>query len=201
VCNSSLTCDPHRCIPSRHCFNPTLSRHSSLTAHPKKDALILFGGEHNNGRSTRVFSDVMMFYPGKSEWRKLTLPNPPPPRSAHQAVATSGGDAALFVFGGEFTSPNGSEFYHYSDLWKLPLSVRAWERPIPHSTHRCVTTAAWLRTWLQLATPCYSRQEFSPVRPSLSTYHCPHFLILVHTCSFFLILALPALLFSTSFRC
>jgi hypothetical protein len=119
---------------------------SSLTAHPKKDALLLFGGELNDGRHTKVFGDLLLFYPNKAEWRRLTLPNPPPPRSAHQAWATGGGDAALFVFGGEFTSPNGSSFYHYSDFWKLPLGVpladMAWEKieapggPSPRSGHR-----------------------------------------------------------------
>lgn len=93
-----------------------------------------------------MFGDLLLFYPNKAEWRRLTLPNPPPPRSAHQAWATGGGDAALFVFGGEFTSPNGSSFYHYSDFWKLPLGVpladMAWEKieapggPSPRSGHR-----------------------------------------------------------------
>eukprot|EP00038_Savillea_parva_P000042 m.93799 g.93799 ORF g.93799 m.93799 type:complete len:528 (+) comp10017_c0_seq1:278-1861(+) len=128
---------------------PTPRLYGSLTPHPvKKDALILFGGEFNDGRATRVYADLMIFYPNKCEWRRLTVANPPPPRSAHQAVATTGGDAALFIFGGEFTSPNGSQFYHYNDFWKLPLNVplpeMAWEKvdapggPSPRSGHRMV---------------------------------------------------------------
>jgi hypothetical protein len=148
----------------------------------------------------------MMFYPGKSEWRKLTLPNPPPPRSAHQAVATSGGDAALFVFGGEFTSPNGSEFYHYSDLWKLPLSVRAWEQPTPHSTDRCVTTAAWLRNsigynWPLSVALSKSFAPFAHPGPPTTVRTSSSVSTLAHPSSSFLILALPTLLFSTSFSC
>ena len=74
------------------------------------------------------------------------MPNTPRPRSAHCAVVTQGSDASLFVFGGEFTSPTGSQFYHYAELWRLPLTVplaeMEWEHieakggPGPRSGHR-----------------------------------------------------------------
>jgi hypothetical protein len=59
-----------------------------------------------------------------------------------------GSDASLFIFGGEFSSPNGSEFYHYNDLWRLPLKpeemAKGWLKveakggPSARSGHRMV---------------------------------------------------------------
>lgn len=34
----------------------------------------------------------------------------------------------MWVFGGEFTSPKGGQFYHYNDLWVLDLAERTWEK-------------------------------------------------------------------------
>lgn len=31
------------------------------------------------------------------------------------------------MFGGEFASPNGEQFYHYKDLWVLHLATHTWE--------------------------------------------------------------------------
>ena len=52
----------------------------------------------------------------RNSWSRVTSPNSPPPRSAHQAVAHKG---YVYVFGGEFTSPNQEKFHHYRDLWRL----------------------------------------------------------------------------------
>lgn len=41
-------------------------------------------------------------------------------------VPTAGGQ--LWVFGGEFASPNGEQFYHYKDLWVLHLATKTWEQ-------------------------------------------------------------------------
>lgn len=48
----------------------------------------------------------------------------PMPRSAHQAIMYK---HFLFVYGGEFTSPNQEKFYHYKDLWRLDLVSNEWE--------------------------------------------------------------------------
>lgn len=37
------------------------------------------------------------------------------------------GGGQLWVFGGEFASPNGEQFYHYKDLWVLHLATNTWE--------------------------------------------------------------------------
>lgn len=41
-------------------------------------------------------------------------------------VPTAGGQ--LWVFGGEFASPSGEQFYHYKDLWVLHLATKTWEQ-------------------------------------------------------------------------
>lgn len=44
-----------------------------------------------------------------------------------QAVIVPQGGGQLWVFGGEFASPNGEQFYHYKDLWVLHLATHTWE--------------------------------------------------------------------------
>ncbi|XP_066413340.1 kelch domain-containing protein 4 isoform X3 [Molothrus aeneus] len=57
-------------------------------------------------------------------------------------VPTAGGQ--LWIFGGEFASPNGEQFYHYKDLWVLHLATKTWEQikapggPSGRSGHRMV---------------------------------------------------------------
>ena len=40
-------------------------------------------------------------------------PAGPPPRSSHQAAIVTRGGGQLWIFGGEYTSPTESQFYHY----------------------------------------------------------------------------------------
>lgn len=50
----------------------------------------------------------------------------------------------LWLFGGEFTSPTESQFYHYRDLWVYHISDKKWEKitvpggPSARSGHRMV---------------------------------------------------------------
>jgi hypothetical protein len=45
-----------------------------------------------------------------------------------QAVVVPQGGGQLWVFGGEFASPDGEQFYHYKDLWVLHLATKTWEQ-------------------------------------------------------------------------
>ncbi|XP_031513897.1 kelch domain-containing protein 4 isoform X2 [Papio anubis] len=97
------------------CPPPSPRLNASLSVHPEKDELILFGGEYFNGQ---------------------------------KAVVVPQGGGQLWVFGGEFASPNGEQFYHYKDLWVLHLATKTWEQvkstggPSGRSGHRMV---AWKR--------------------------------------------------------
>uniref|UniRef100_A0A8C0UCK8 Kelch domain containing 4 n=1 Tax=Cyanistes caeruleus TaxID=156563 RepID=A0A8C0UCK8_CYACU len=126
------------------CPPPSPRLNCSLCAHPERDELILFGGEYFNGQKTYLYNDLYIYHIRKNSWTKLDIPNPPPRRCAHQAavVPTAGGQ--LWIFGGEFASPNGEQFYHYKDLWVLHLATRTWEQikapggPSGRSGHRMV---------------------------------------------------------------
>eukprot|EP00897_Mesotaenium_endlicherianum_P009125 jgi/Mesen1/8240/ME000443S07392 len=114
----------------------------SMTLNPAKETeLIFYGGEYYNGDKTFVYGDLYRYSTDKEEWCHVSSPNSPPPRSAHQAVAWKN---FLFVFGGEFTSPNQERFHHYKDLWRLDLTTNVWEQlqlkggPSPRSGHRMV---------------------------------------------------------------
>ncbi|KAF3689172.1 Kelch domain-containing protein 4 [Channa argus] len=126
------------------CPPPSPRLNASLSAHPEKDELILFGGEYFNGKKTYLYNDLFFYNIKKNSWVKSEIPNPPPPRCSHQAVVVPQGGGQLWVFGGEFASPNGEQFYHYKDLWVLHLATHTWENikapgaPSGRSGHRMV---------------------------------------------------------------
>ncbi|XP_046934849.1 kelch domain-containing protein 4 isoform X3 [Lynx rufus] len=66
------------------CPPPSPRLHASLSAHPDKDELILFGGEYFNGQKTSVYNELYTYNIRKDAWTKVEIPNPPPRRCAHQ---------------------------------------------------------------------------------------------------------------------
>ncbi|XP_030675742.1 kelch domain-containing protein 4 isoform X3 [Nomascus leucogenys] len=130
------------------CPPPSPRLNASLSVHPEKDELILFGGEYFNGQKTFLYNELYVYNIRKDTWTKVDIPSPPPRRCAHQAVVVPQGGGQLWVFGGEFASPNGEQFYHYKDLWVLHLATKTWEQvkstggPSGRSGHRMV---AWKR--------------------------------------------------------
>ena len=117
----------------------------ALVANPLREhELVLFGGECYNGAKTYVYDDLYVYHTANRTWKRVSSPNSPPPRSAHQMVAYRGD---IFLFGGEFTSPNQERFHHYRDLWRLNLADYSWAElktankggPTARSGHRmCV---------------------------------------------------------------
>ncbi|XP_051024624.1 kelch domain-containing protein 4 [Acomys russatus] len=130
------------------CSPPSPRLNASLSAHPEKDELILFGGEYFNGQKTFMYNELYIYGIRKDTWTKVDIPGPPPRRCAHQAVVVPQGGGQLWIFGGEFASPDGEQFYHYKDLWVLHLATKTWEQirstggPSGRSGHRMV---AWKR--------------------------------------------------------
>uniref|UniRef100_A0A8C3YH69 Kelch domain containing 4 n=1 Tax=Catagonus wagneri TaxID=51154 RepID=A0A8C3YH69_9CETA len=110
------------------CSPPSPRLNASLSAHPERDELILFGGEYFNGQKTFLYNELYIYNIRKDAWAKVDIPNPPPRRCAHQAVVVPQGGGQLWVFGGEFASPDGEQFYHYKDLWVLHLATKTWEQ-------------------------------------------------------------------------
>lgn len=123
---------------------PSARAFASLTPHPTNNELIMFGGEYHNGQRTEVYNELLFYNPINSQWKLVKAPGAPPPRSAHQAIATPANKGELWIFGGEFTSPTETQFHHYKDLWCFSLTDKKWEKvvapngPSPRSGHRMV---------------------------------------------------------------
>ena len=110
------------------CPHPTPRTNLSMCLHPEKDEILFFGGEYFNGKKTVMYNEIFVYRIKKNEWSKRFVPNPPPPRCAHQAVVVAKEDGQMWVFGGEFSSPNNAQFYHYKDLWCLSLKEHKWKQ-------------------------------------------------------------------------
>lgn len=102
---------------------------STFLANPSNsNQLLLFGGEYFNGALATFFNDLMVYYIDRDEWRSVTSPNAPLPRSGHAWCRGGNQSNAVYLFGGEFSSPKQGTFYHYNDFWKLDPSSREWLR-------------------------------------------------------------------------
>ncbi|KAK4205304.1 hypothetical protein QBC40DRAFT_271468 [Triangularia verruculosa] len=93
--------------------------------------LLLFGGETFNGSVATFFNDLAVYYIDKDEWRSVTSPNAPLPRSAHAWTRGGNDSRSIYLFGGEFSSPKQGTFYHYNDFWKLDCGSKEWTRLEP----------------------------------------------------------------------
>ncbi|KAI0021060.1 galactose oxidase [Xylariomycetidae sp. FL0641] len=102
---------------------------STFLASPTHDnQLLLFGGETWNGAIANFFNDLNIYYTDRDEWHCVTSPNAPLPRSGHAWCRAGNQKDAVYLFGGEFSSPKQGTFYHYNDFWKLEPSSREWTR-------------------------------------------------------------------------
>ena len=93
--------------------------------HPTKPLLVLYGGEHYDGRTTHVYNNLYLFDTRKCEWKEVSCPSQPVARSAHQAVIMlrGEGEPLMYVFGGEYQSPSASQFHHFNQLYTLSLDT------------------------------------------------------------------------------
>jgi len=98
------------------CDSPRARASSTLIASPANDnELFLFGGEYFNGALATFFNDLYVYLINRDEWRLITSPNTPLPRSGH-AWCRGGNSGGIYLFGGEFSSPKQGTFYHYNDV-------------------------------------------------------------------------------------
>jgi len=129
---------------------PSHRSNFSMTAHPDNPEIVLFGGEFYNGQTTIMYNDLLIYNIKRSEWTQIKSPAGPPPRSSHQACIVSQAGGQLWIFGGEFTSPTESQFYHYRDLWCFHFASKRWEKvsasggPSARSGHRMVVCKKYL---------------------------------------------------------
>ncbi|KAL8715956.1 MAG: hypothetical protein Q9220_000623 [cf. Caloplaca sp. 1 TL-2023] len=128
-------------ITESPCDPPSARSSATLIGSPSNSGeLLLFGGEYYNGALASFYNDLFVYLIEKDQWRKVTSPNSPLPRSGHAWTRSLAGD--IYLFGGEFSSPKQGTFYHYNDFWKLNPSTREWTRieskkgPPARSGHR-----------------------------------------------------------------
>ena len=92
-----------------------------------ENEIFVFGGESFNGSLATFYNDLFVYNIGRDEWRIVTSPNSPLPRSGH-AWCRGGNTGGIYLFGGEFSSPKQGTFYHYRDFWHLDPSTREWTK-------------------------------------------------------------------------
>ncbi|KAK0731585.1 hypothetical protein B0H67DRAFT_597435 [Lasiosphaeris hirsuta] len=95
-----------------------------------RNQLLLFGGEYFNGALATFSNDLMVYNIDRDEWRAVTSPNAPLPRSGAAWTRAGNQVGSVYIFGGEFSSPRQGTFYHYNDFWRLDAggSPREWTR-------------------------------------------------------------------------
>lgn len=128
------------------CKNPPSKKlNPTMVANPlhNKSELILFGGESINEVTGKAqfFNDLFTLSVDNGIWRKYTSGNSPLPRSSHAMCSHPSG--VILMFGGEFSSPKQSTFYHYGDTWILDADTKEWTKvevkrggPSARSGHR-----------------------------------------------------------------
>lgn len=135
-------------LPNNEC--PSRRGGSTFSLLPEKDELIFFGGEYYNGSKVAMYNDLFLYSIKKNQWTRIKAPNGPAPRTFHQAAYVSRNGGELWVFGGEFSSPSQSQFYHYNDLWCFQLQSKQWKKitapggPSARSGHRMVVMKKYL---------------------------------------------------------
>ncbi|KAG7194852.1 uncharacterized protein KQ657_003954 [Scheffersomyces spartinae] len=128
------------------CSHPTKRLNPTMVSSPThgKREMILFGGEVNDGTKSTFYNDLYTYTIDNDIWRKYTSKNSPLPRSSHAMCSHPSG--IVVMFGGEFSSPKQSTFYHYGDTWILDADTKEWTKvdqrkgtPSARSGHRmCV---------------------------------------------------------------
>jgi hypothetical protein len=107
------------------CDPPRARASATLIASPSNDnELFLFGGEYFNGALATFFNDLYVYQITRDEWRLITSPNTPLPRSGH-AWCRGGNAGGVYLFGGEFSSPKQGTFYHYNDVSSVKTVIIA----------------------------------------------------------------------------
>ena len=143
-----------------NCIDPPSRRTNGvMVASPVqgKRELFLFGGETTvkqqdgpgksgavtKGSTTNLavfYNDLFSYSLDTDQWKKITSPNSPLPRSGHSMCVHPSG--VILMFGGEFSSPKQTTFYHYGDTWILDAQNKEWTKietkkgPTARSGHR-----------------------------------------------------------------
>ena len=79
---------------------PSPRSSSTLIASPSnRNELLLFGGEYFDGSLATFYNNLYVYLIDRNEWREVTSPNSPLPRSGH-AWCRGGNAGGIYLFGG-----------------------------------------------------------------------------------------------------
>lgn len=91
------------------CEPPSPRSSATLIGSPSnRNELFLFGGEFYDGALATFHNNLYTYLIDRSEWREITSPNTPLPRSGH-AWCRGGNSGGIYLFGGEFKMNNKAE--------------------------------------------------------------------------------------------
>lgn len=65
-----------------------------------RNELFVFGGEYFDGTFATFFNNLFIYQADKNEWKEVTSPNSPLPRSGH-AWCRGGNTGGIYLFGGK----------------------------------------------------------------------------------------------------
>lgn len=86
------------------CDPPSPRASSTLIGSPSnQNELFLFGGEYFDGALATFYNDLFIYLIDRDEWRRVTSPNSPLPRSGH-AWCRGGNSGGVYLFGGNLAS-------------------------------------------------------------------------------------------------
>jgi hypothetical protein len=80
---------------------PTPRSSGAIIASPShRNELLMFGGEYFDGTIATFYNNLYIYLIDRQEWREVTSPNSPLPRSGH-AWCRGGNAGGVYLFGGE----------------------------------------------------------------------------------------------------
>ena len=81
---------------------PTPRSSATVLASPSnRNELLVFGGEYFDGNLATFFNNLFVYNIDRAEWREVTSPNSPLPRSGH-AWCRGGNTGGVYLFGGKY---------------------------------------------------------------------------------------------------
>ena len=103
-----------------------------LASPSNRNELLLFGGEQFDGNIATFFNNLFVYLIDRGEWREVTSPNSPLPRSGH-AWCRGGNTGGVYLFGGEQL---------YNDLYSMEntdSTVLQESSRLPNRAHSTTT--------------------------------------------------------------
>lgn len=72
-----------------------------LASPSNRNELLIFGGEYFDGNLATFYNNLFVYLIDRGEWREVTSPNSPLPRSGH-AWCRGGNTGGVYLFGGGY---------------------------------------------------------------------------------------------------